>query len=318
MIPRAFVCFLLALTTSALTAQYFSSVASEPRRTARATWLGMSGEQSVTLEYGQPKWRADHERVLQQLSAGPLILGKGALTTLRTDVDLAFGEQKLARGRWYVGARHTEQRGGSLALFAADRIDASGRGTTAILATEPDLLVPMLMAREEEPVELFEITLSESKATPHNLALAIAWGPYRMGTAIAAAFDTRKPEGTPEFALTEPGKGIKTASGLIYEPLHAGAGAPPGPNDTVRAHYAGWLTDGTMFYSTHLRGEPETLKSEWVEKGFAEGLQLMQPGATFRLTIPPELARGAAGSGDRIPPNATLVFTVTLLSIDRR
>ena len=45
----------IVLTASALPSQYFSSVASEPRRTTRATWLGMSGEQSVAREYGEPK-----------------------------------------------------------------------------------------------------------------------------------------------------------------------------------------------------------------------------------------------------------------------
>jgi len=148
MIPRALVGSVLWLTASALPAQYFLSVKTETRRTARATWLGLSGEQSVTLDYGQPEWRPDYERFLQQHSAVPLLLGKGALTTLRTDVDLTFGAQKLARGRWYVGARRDEQQAWSLALFAADRVDASGRGTTAILATEPDLRVPVRMTRE--------------------------------------------------------------------------------------------------------------------------------------------------------------------------
>src|SRR5262245_41120639 len=122
MIPHALVCSLLWLTASALSAQYFSSIGSETRRTARATWRGLSGEQSVVFEYGQPKWRADYERFLEQHSAVPLLLGKGALTTLRTDVDLAFGAQKLARGRWYVGARRDERQEWSLALFAADRV----------------------------------------------------------------------------------------------------------------------------------------------------------------------------------------------------
>ncbi len=303
---------------SALPAQYFTSVGSETRRTARATWLGLSGEQSVTLEYGQPEWRPDHERFMQQRSAVPLILGKGALTTLRTDVDLAFGAQKLARGRWYVGARRDEQQEWSLALFAADRVDASGRAATAILATEPDLRVPVRMTREDQSVELFEVTLTDSKRTPHNLDLAMAWGPYRLSVEIAASFDDRKPEGAPEFALTASGKGTKTSSGLIYEQLRAGAGATPAASSMVRAHYVGWLTDGTMFYSTHVRGAPEPLTAQWVVKGFAEGLQLMQSGATFRLTIPPELAYGARGAGDRVPPNATLVYTVTLLGIDKQ
>jgi FKBP-type peptidyl-prolyl cis-trans isomerase len=135
--------------------------------------------------------------------------------------------------------------------------------------------------------------------------------------AFAAAFDTRKPDGAPEFALTAADKGTRTNSGLIYEPLRAGAGATPGPDDMVRVHYAAWLTDGTMFDSSYVRGAPETLRSQWVVKGFAEGLRLMQPGATYRLTIPPELAYGAGGAGDRVPPNATLVFAVTLLGIDK-
>jgi hypothetical protein len=318
MIPQALVGSVLWLTASALPAQYFTSVGSETRRTARAAWLGLSGEQGVTLEYGQPEWRPDYERFLQQRSAVPLILGKGALTTLRTDVDLAFGAQKLARGRWYVGARRDKEQEWSLALFAADRVDASGRGATAILATEPDLRVPVRVLREAESVELFEVTLTDSKRTPQNLALGMAWGPYRLRVEIAAAFDARKPEGAPEFALTAEGKGTETGSGLIYEQLRAGTGAPPRASDMVRVHYAGWLTDGTMFDSSYVRGAPATFTPQMVVKGFGEGLQLMQPGATFRLTIRPELAYGARGAGDRVPPNATLVFTVTLLGIDKQ
>ncbi|HEU4417895.1 MAG TPA: FKBP-type peptidyl-prolyl cis-trans isomerase [Planctomycetota bacterium] len=318
MIPRALVCLVPWLTAAALPAQFFLSAETQTRRVTQARWLGLSGEQSVAFEYGQPKWRADYERFVQQASPDRLLLGNGALTTLRTDVDLAFGAQKLARGRWYVGARRNEQQEWSLALFAADKVDATGRGASYLLATEPDLRVPMRMSRENESVELFEITLTDSRRTPHNLALAMAWGPYRMRVDLAASFDDRKPEGAPEFALTAEGKGTKTPSGLIYEQLHAGTGAPPAPTDVLRVHYAGWLTDGTMFDSSHVRGEPATLMSAWVVKGFAEGLQLMQPGATLRLTIPPELAYGARGAGDRVPPNATLVFTVTLVGIDKQ
>jgi hypothetical protein len=239
------------------------------------------------------------------------------LTTLRTNVDLAFGSQKLARGRWYVGARHDERQGWSLALFAADKVDATGHGATTALSTEPDLRVPVRVTREEESVELFQITLTDSKAKSHDLDLAMAWGPYRLRTEIVAAFDERIPAGSPEFALTPAGKGTETASGLIYEQLVPGDGAPPGPDDTVSAHYAGWFTDGTMFDSSHLRGEPSKFTPQMVVKGFGEGLLLMPPGATFRLTIPPELAYGARAVG-RVPPNATLVFTVTLLGIDGR
>ncbi|HEX5054499.1 MAG TPA: FKBP-type peptidyl-prolyl cis-trans isomerase [Planctomycetota bacterium] len=318
MFSKALVGSVLWITVSALPAQFLVGIGSESRRMTRVTWRGLSGEQTVALEYGQPKWRTDYERIMQEQPAGPVLLGKGALTTLRTDVELAFGTQKLARGRWYVGARLGERQQWSLALFAADRVDASGRGASFLLANEPDVRVPVLLTHVAESVELLEGTLTLAKGTPHKLALTLAWGPYRLGVEFAAAFDDRNPDGAPEFALPAPGKGTRTASGLIYETLRAGAGKPPGHTDRVRVHYSAWLSDGTMFDSSYLRREPETLKAEWVIKGFAEGLQLMQPGATFRLVIPPELGYGASGAGEQVPPNATLVFTVTLVSVDGR
>lgn len=54
-----------------------------------------------------------------------------------------------------------------------------------------------------------------------------------------------------------------------------------------------------------------TLPIAGIVPGFREGLLLMQPGAIYRLTIPPALAYGEAGAGGVVPPNATLVFTVT-------
>ena len=122
--------------------------------------------------------------------------------------------------------------------------------------------------------------------------------------------------GTPEFALSPKEKLVTTASGLQYEELRGGVGAHPKPNDHVTVHYAGWLTDGTLFDSSYWRGEAWTFPVQAVVKGFAEGLQLMQPGATHRLTIPPELGYGASGVGD-IPANSTLVFVVTLLDIKK-
>jgi hypothetical protein len=318
MIPRPLACLALLFTATALPAQFFLSVDTEPRRTARATWLGLSGQQSVTLDYGQPAWRAEYEPLMEQSSAAPLMLGKGGLTTLRTDVDLLFGDRKVPRGRWYVSARRIALHEFALALFVADKVDASGRGATTLLATEPDLRIPMRFAHEADSVDLFEITLADSKRTATSLLLTLAWGPYRLRTEVAPSFDDRKPEGAPEFALTAEGKGTKTASGLVHEQLRAGTGASPGASDKVLAHYVGWLLDGTMFDSTHVHGGPEPLVADWVTKGFAEGLQLMQPGSTFRFTIPPHLAFGDRGAGNRVPPNATIVYVVTLVGIDGR
>lgn len=119
--------------------------------------------------------------------------------------------------------------------------------------------------------------------------------------------------------LAENGKkaGVKTtASGLQYEVLAQGTGAQPKATDTVKVDYVGTLTDGTKFDSSIDRNEPAVFPLDGVIPGWTEAIQLMNVGSKFKLYIPSSLAYGANGAGDKIGPNATLVFEVTLLSIE--
>jgi len=110
--------------------------------------------------------------------------------------------------------------------------------------------------------------------------------------------------------------GVKvTDSGLLYEVLEPGAGESPQATDTVTVHYTGQLIDGTEFDSSRRRGEPATFPLNRVIKGWTEGLQLMQTGATYRFVIPPDLAYGPAGAPPRIGPEAMLVFEVELIGV---
>ena len=107
-----------------------------------------------------------------------------------------------------------------------------------------------------------------------------------------------------------------TPSGLQIETLTAGTGESPKATDKVKVHYVGTLIDGTKFDSSIDRGEPITFPLNGVIKGWGEGLQLMKVGGKARLVIPPSLGYGAQGTGP-IPPNATLIFEVQLLSIEK-
>jgi FKBP-type peptidyl-prolyl cis-trans isomerase FklB len=109
---------------------------------------------------------------------------------------------------------------------------------------------------------------------------------------------------------------ITTDSGLQYKSLIAGDGAKPGKSDRVKVHYRGTLIDGTVFDSSYDRGEPIVFPVTGVIAGWVEGLQLMQVGSKFELTIPSKLAYGANGSGPVIGPDATLIFEVELLAIE--
>lgn len=119
----------------------------------------------------------------------------------------------------------------------------------------------------------------------------------------------------PDFVLPANDAVTTTATGLKYEAVSEGSGSQPGPQDTVTVHYAGWLTDGTLFDSSYSRGQTIAFPLDRVIKGWTEGVQLMREGSTYRFVIPPGLAYGSRGAPPVIGPDATLVFQVELLKV---
>ena len=104
-------------------------------------------------------------------------------------------------------------------------------------------------------------------------------------------------------------------SGLQYEIIKEGTGKKPKATDQVRCHYEGTLIDGTLFDSSIQRGEPAVFGVNQVIPGWVEALQLMPEGSKWKLYIPSELAYGARGAGEMIPPHSTLIFEVELLEV---
>ncbi|MGH8092767.1 MAG: FKBP-type peptidyl-prolyl cis-trans isomerase, partial [Chthoniobacterales bacterium] len=114
-------------------------------------------------------------------------------------------------------------------------------------------------------------------------------------------------------------EGVMTLpSGLQYKILTAGTGPKPTAADTVVCQYKGTLLDGTEFDSSYKRGQPATFAVGKVIKGWTEALQLMPVGSKWQIFIPADLAYGERGAGNVIPPNATLIFEVELVSIQAK
>ena len=106
---------------------------------------------------------------------------------------------------------------------------------------------------------------------------------------------------------------VPTSSGLLYEVMTAAKGAHPKATSYVTVHYRGTLEDGTEFDSSYGRGTPVSFSLDQVIPGWTEGVQLMAKGAKYKFYVPSSLAYSDRGAGDRIGPNAMLIFEVELI-----
>ncbi|GAA0888920.1 FKBP-type peptidyl-prolyl cis-trans isomerase [Rhodanobacter soli] len=157
-------------------------------------------------------------------------------------------------------------------------------------------------------------TMSEAEAKQvHEAFMAKIQAKYQAEMTKLAA--KNKTEGDAFLAKNKTAPGVKTtASGLQYQVVSQGTGARPGPNDTVEINYTGTFVDGQVFDASAKHNPPGAAKIPLagVIPGFREGLQLMQVGGHYKLFIPAALAYGAEPQPP-MPPNATLIFDVTLV-----
>ena len=123
-----------------------------------------------------------------------------------------------------------------------------------------------------------------------------------------------KPPTVPTDVKAPPASAKKTASGIAYRVLQKGTGTKhPAATDRVKVHYSGWTSDGKMFDSSVMRGEPATFGLDGVIKGWTEGVQLMVEGEKTRFWIPAELAYGSNPRPGA--PSGQLTFDIELIAI---
>jgi peptidylprolyl isomerase len=149
-----------------------------------------------------------------------------------------------------------------------------------------------------------------------------AWISSELGAGKIAAGETFVVDGelvdivppptTPSDVAAPPADAITTKSGLAYKVLQPGTGTVhPKRGSTVLVNYTGWTTDGRMFDTSIVRGEPAEFSLNAVIAGWTEGMQLMTEGEKTRFWIPGNLAyKNEAGK-----PHGMLVFDVELVKI---
>jgi peptidylprolyl isomerase len=111
---------------------------------------------------------------------------------------------------------------------------------------------------------------------------------------------------------------VTTASGLKYVDISPGAGPTVKTGDHIFVTYVGKLIDGTKFDASadHGNGIFDYVQGvTGLIPGWTEGTSTMKAGGERKLIIPPQLGYGQEGAGDAVPPNATLIFDIKVVSI---
>jgi len=197
---------------------------------------------------------------------------------------------------WFMGA----QMGLRQLEFSKDQIDAFARGLQGVAGGGQ----PPFDAKEIGPeVEAFLAKKSQvfmGKLRAQQMALNLDF-----------------------FAKLKENKAVvETPSGLRYEIVKPGTGAPAKPGQVVTINYTGKLLTGQVFDASADRGPvdllvqvPSAQNPNGIIPGMFEGLQKAGAGAKLILYIPPQLAYGDEGSQGVIPPSATIVFEVDIVSV---
>ena len=150
-----------------------------------------------------------------------------------------------------------------------------------------------------------------------------AWFVVQKTKEVNRETEVQAPTATPSASSAgeQPAsKPIHYDNGLGVQDIVIGNGQTAESGDTLNAQYVGALENGTVFDNSYDRGQPIEfiLGSGQLIKGWELGLIGMKEGGKRRLVIPPELGYGAKGAGKAIPPNATLLFEIELVSVTKK
>jgi len=102
-------------------------------------------------------------------------------------------------------------------------------------------------------------------------------------------------------------------AGIHYQIERKGVGDHPSPYAVATVHYRGTFLDGTQFWSSYDNGAEEKFQLHQVVDGWMQGVPLLKKGGKGLFIIPSDLAYGAEGRGDQIPPHQILVFEIELI-----
>lgn len=157
----------------------------------------------------------------------------------------------------------------------------------------------------------------------HNASKTTSGCPAPTATAIGPVPAITPPASPPAVQGTTK----TTGDGLKEIDVTVGCGAVVQTGQTAVVEYTGWIESSGKLFDSSFEHQPSqcngtvantcgfALSQGSVIQGWVEGVAGMKVGGTRRLIIPSALAYGAQGSPPTIPPNATLIFDITVVGV---
>lgn len=236
------------------------------------------------------------EKTASGLASKVLTPGKGSAHPAKTDLVTVHYTGWTTDGKMFDSSLST----GKPATFPLDKVIAGW--------TEG---VQLMVAGEERRFWIPEELAYKGKAgrPAGMLVFDVELISFNAPTPKETPFDPKK---APDDVERPPGDAKRTGSGLSYKILKPGKGGRrPTATSSVTVHYSGWTTDGKLFDSSVVRGEPATFPLNRVIPGWTEGVQLMTEGEKRRFWLPESLAYAGRG-----PIFGDLVFDIELIKIN--
>jgi len=216
-----------------------------------------------------------------------------------------------------------------ITLFCLTALFGAGLASAADLANDRQKTFYALGVAVSQSLGDFSLTAAELEIVKEGMSDGVLKRPLKVDmqtfgpkiqplaeSRASAGAEKEKAAGAAFLARATAEAGAKkTESGAIVKVIKEGSGPTPTAASTVKVHYHGTLTDGTVFDSSVRRGEPATFPLAGVIKCWTEGVQQIKVGGKSRLVCPANIAYGDRGSPPVIKPGATLVFEVELLEI---
>jgi hypothetical protein len=152
-------------------------------------WGGNRSAGQLTVDYGQPPWKAAYNQTLQNLQKQRWRLGQNFWTNLDTNIDLTLGEAEVEAGYYYLALGQNEDQ--DYVLWVLDPAPIREQKLDSYHAWKTTGGIPVVLDHEDgqQPAQKLQIQLLLDPKERDEAQLVIRFGPHKLSAPITMYAD---------------------------------------------------------------------------------------------------------------------------------